>query len=132
MPRQTDIPDPIRSALRRVGGVLGIVLMVLQLLAPQLAQAGEGAWIEICSEEGAVWIQMPVEGTDDPCPDCGDCLMCSTGVDFMTPAYGGVVEPVLLDARQPTRTDVSARAVRNRLWPETRGPPIQDKRGAMC
>lgn len=132
MPRQPNRPDPIRCALRRVGGVLGVLLLVLQLLVPHLAQADEGAWIEICAEGGATWIQMPAEETGDPCPDCGDCLLCSTAMDVLTPAYGAAVEPVTLMARQMTGTDMSVAAARHRLWPETRGPPFQDKRGAMC
>lgn len=132
MPRRPNRPDPIRSALRRVGGVLGIVLLVLQLLAPQLAQASEGAWIEICAEEGAVWIQMPVEGTDDPCPDCGDCLLCTTAMDGLIPAQDRSAEPLHLAASQRTLPEATGPVARHRLWPETRGPPFQDKRGAMC
>lgn len=56
------------------------VMLVLQLLFPNLSRADSATtWIEICSEFGAVEIQVQLndeDSQDKDCPDCDICLMC--------------------------------------------------------
>ncbi|WP_054458982.1 FAD:protein FMN transferase [Phaeobacter sp. 11ANDIMAR09] len=65
---------------RRLAGCGFVVMLVLQMLFPSLGKAaGSGRWIEICSEFGAVEVQIPLEdqnSQDRECPGCDSCLIC--------------------------------------------------------
>jgi len=117
---------PVR-AFRTACGLAGLFLLLLQTFGPALASPGESMWIEICSEAGAVWVEVDLdEESQDPtmpCPKCADCTLC---------AITGVV-PVL-DVPDLTRIEFLQHAqfrpedVYNSnnmawLWPATRGPP---------
>lgn len=114
-------------ALRALVGCAAILLLLLQLVAPQLAQAGQGNWIEICSEGGAVWVQVTEDETPDPkapCPRCADCALCALTGPAPLPdlpvwaVFQGVqngqwaLKPLYKTVNSP------------RLRPETRGPPV--------
>ena len=45
--------------------LLGALALVLQLLAPSFSSASEGEWIEICSEAGAIMVQVDLSGDAD-------------------------------------------------------------------
>ncbi|NVO54726.1 hypothetical protein HW561_02840 [Rhodobacteraceae bacterium B1Z28] len=84
--------------------------------------------MEICSEAGAVWVEVDLEeGTDDPtapCPKCADCALCAvTGTaplpDLPEMARVGYVQYV----RNQTR-DLYYSYNSDWLWPATRGPPF--------
>ncbi len=106
--------------------LLGIALIVLQLLAPSLARAGGGDWIEICSDGAAVWIQIDEDGEEresEPCPKCQNCTLCAIG-SFATLATvpGFSLTPSLASAR----FSASAQCERHnpaQFWPDNRGPP---------
>ncbi len=82
-------------------------MLVLQMLFPSLGKAaGSGWWIEICSEFGAVEVQIPLEDQnshDRECPDCDSCLIClaengqtrSTQVASFTLVSATNVSPIL-------------------------------------
>ena len=106
---------------------VGILLLLLQMLGPALASPGQSMWVEICSEAGAVWVQVDLEeGTEDPtapCPKCADCALCAATNAAPVPdlpelagaAFTHAVE--CFAARQNTICESAW------LWPETRGPP---------
>ncbi len=120
-------PNPLDRAFRAVVGLAGILLLLLQMLGPALASPGQGVWMEICSEAGAVWVQIELEeGSTDPtapCPKCADCALCAvTGAAPLPnlPELGltASVQTETLGCRNLYKSYNSAR-----LWPETRGPP---------
>lgn len=112
---------------RMACALAGIFLLLLQMLGPALASPGESMWVEICSEAGAVWVEVDLEeGTVDPtapCPKCADCALCAvTGAapvpDLPQIMWTGFVQFI--------GCDIGALAElysTDRLWPETRGPP---------
>jgi len=117
----------LSRAPRAVCALAGIFLLLLQMLGPALASPGESMWVEICSEAGAVWVQVDLEEeTEDPtapCPKCADCALCAVASEAPVPDLpvllrGGFVQ----SARLNTCDLVPASSVK-RLWPETRGPP---------
>ncbi len=115
-------------AFRAVSALAGILLLLSQLLGPALASPGQSMWVEICSEAGAVWVQVDLEeGTEDPtapCPKCADCALCAITGAAPLPDMPEV-------ARAELTQDVSGACLEAtkpyspiRLWPETRGPPV--------
>jgi len=135
---------PIRALLRGQGrrawgAALGIVLLMLQLVVPVMGSAAAGGdWIEICSEFGAVEIQMPPAGTvsgavpgvepgdgssnTPECPDCATCALCA----LVTVAIDREAQTTRLDARAlPAGRSPAEVAARNpaQFWPDSRGPP---------
>ena len=112
---------------RAVCGVVGIFLLLLQMLGPALASPGQSMWVEICSEAGAVWVQVdPEEETEDPtvpCPKCADCALCAVTSAAPVPDQPVLTwESFVQAARNEPRDLVNIYNVK-RLWPETRGPP---------
>ena len=65
---------------RRLAGYGVAIMLVIQLLFPSLGKAETAAtWIEICSEFGAVEVQVSLdedESRNKDCPDCDKCLLC--------------------------------------------------------
>jgi hypothetical protein len=116
---------------RVLTGLLGALALVLQLLAPSFSSASEGEWIEICSEAGAIIVQVDLSGDADqpsptgaPCPECADCVLCAT-CDVAAPGAVPVIEARDLRVKpvQPVlQTSVPVNPAQ--LWPETRGPPL--------
>ncbi|SDD40342.1 DUF2946 family protein [Ruegeria marina] len=113
-------------ALRALAGCAAILLLLLQMVAPQLAQAGQGNWIEICSDGGAVWVQVTEGETPDPnapCPRCADCALCALTAEAPVPDLSGWVPFVALqNGQSPLRRQYKT-VNSPRLRPETRGPP---------
>ncbi len=112
---------------RAVCGLVGIFLLLLQMLGPALASSGDSMWIEICSEAGAVWVEVDLEeDTDDPtapCPKCADCALCAVTTaaplpDLPLVAQAGDVR--LVHVANQSLCDLHSPKW---LWPETRGPP---------
>ncbi|MEX0308379.1 MAG: hypothetical protein AB3N12_13425 [Ruegeria sp.] len=117
---------PVR-AVRAAAGLAGIVLLLLQTFGPALASPGQSVWMEICSEAGAVWVEVDLEeGTSDPtapCPKCADCALCAVTSmapvpDLLQLTQAGIVQFVRCEINEPSELYNS-----NWLWPETRGPP---------
>ncbi len=126
MSRRRTIAKLPHRALRALAGCAAILLMLLQLVAPQLAQAGQGNWIEICADGGAVWVQVTEDETPDPnapCPRCADCALCALTGPAPLPdlpvwaVFQGVQNGQ--SALKPLYKTVNS----PRLRPETRGPP---------
>ena len=112
---------------RAAAGFAGIFLLLLQLLSPALASSHQGTWIEICSEAGAVWVQVDAEediiDPTAPCPKCADCALCAVTGNAPLPgtpelARFEFVRFVRLDCLELYKPHNPAR-----MWPETRGPP---------
>lgn len=131
MPATRHIIDLPVGAYRAVAGLAGIFMLILQLLSPALASPGQSTWMEICSEAGAVWVQVDLESeTQDPtapCPKCADCALCAvTGAaplpDMPQVSLTGIEQFVRCDIGQIFDLHKS-----ERLWPETRGPPPENK-----
>ncbi|SHJ73591.1 Protein of unknown function [Shimia gijangensis] len=132
---RTSNPDRLNTALargacvRKISGLVAIVFLMLQLLAPSLASAAKGDWIEICSEYGIVLQQVDLsEGERSPGPqhtDCEDCTFCAFAAP-MSPPIGSEFELSSAYAGQTTRwvEPVDAQAQRYQ-WPESRGPPVR-------
>lgn len=125
-------PVPLHTlsvrALRAACAMAGTLLLLLQLLSPALASPGQSMWVEICSEAGAVWVQVDLEeGTEDPtapCPKCADCALCAVTATAPLPNLPELKSDGLVQtARCENRNMVNDYQVR-RLWPETRGPPL--------
>ncbi|MGV6847925.1 MAG: DUF2946 family protein [Marinibacterium sp.] len=115
------------GALRAVAGLAGILLLMLQLLGPALASPGQGTWMEICSEAGAVWVQVdPDEDTGDPaapCPKCANCPLCAVIGLAPLPAMPGLAIWEVVQTEAFARTDQYKPHKSTWLWPQTRGPP---------
>ena len=117
---------PVR-ATRAACGLAGILLLLLQAFGPALASPGESVWMEICSEGGAVWVEVDLEeDTEDPtayCPKCADCALCA--VTSAAPAPELVQIPQIGNFRvvQLQNSKSSMLYKSHKLWPETRGPP---------
>ncbi|NOC92807.1 hypothetical protein GS614_12830 [Ruegeria sp. HKCCD6604] len=84
--------------------------------------------MEICSEAGAVWVEVDLEeGTDDPtapCPKCADCALCAVTTAAPLPDL-----PLLMQSENARIVpaaigDLCILYNSRRLWPETRGPPF--------
>ncbi len=117
------------TVLRRLFGAgLGILLLVVQLVAPQPVQAAGGDWIEICGEYGVVEIQVNLDGTPvpnpDDCPDCQTCPLCAL-------SHVAVTQTEARFAPLETATSVAgwhtaSATIRNpaQYWHNTRGPPL--------
>nr|WP_243470830.1 hypothetical protein [Ruegeria denitrificans] len=84
-------------------------------------------WIEICSEAGAVWVEVDLEeGTDDPtapCPKCADCALCAVTTAAPLPDLPELTRDRFFQAERCETRDLVKDYTGKRLWPETRGPP---------
>jgi len=120
---------PRVSRGRTFAGLMAILTLVLQLVAPSLASAADGEWIEICSEYGIVLQQIDLDEGDLPSdsghPDCQDCTFCAFAAP-LSPSSGAGFELSFASANQTSRSKVpeAVSAVRYQ-WPESRGPPAR-------
>lgn len=123
-----NLPD---RALRATCALAGIFLLLLQMLGPALASPGTSMWVEICSEAGAVWVEVDLEEENRdptaPCPKCADCALCAITAAAPLPDLTqlnriGFVETAQRGVRFLCEPYSSAL-----LWPETRGPPVAPK-----
>ncbi|SDX26133.1 hypothetical protein SAMN05444358_10489 [Ruegeria halocynthiae] len=128
MPALVPLHNLSARAFRAATGLAGIVLLLLQTLGPALASPGQSVWMEICSEAGAVWVEVDLEDeTSDPtapCPKCADCALCALTIAAPVPdlpqlTRAGIVQFVRCEFSESFELYNS-----NRLWPETRGPPL--------
>lgn len=114
-------------ASRAAAGLVGIFLLMLQVLGPALASPGQSTWMEICSEAGAVWVQVDLkEDTGDPtapCPKCADCALCAITAAAPVPDPPQVQQPGFVIIPRCEFTALLELYKSERLWPETRGPP---------
>lgn len=108
--------------------MVGIFAFVVQMLIPTGSMAQNGDWIEICSELGAVFIQVDMTDEDTPqkteCPDCADCLLCAAvGFDVVRLSHPHLAS---LQTEISTWQPDPASAIEGtyRAWPYTRGPPL--------
>lgn len=115
-------------AMRAVCACAGIFLLLLQLLGPALASPGQSMWIEICSEAGAVWVEVDLEEpTDDPtapCPKCADCALCAITATASLPDQPVLTQTGFAEFLQSRICERVTSYRSERLWPETRGPPF--------
>jgi len=131
--------SPLCACLRRsLTGLLAVVALVAQMLAPPMAHANAGGdfggdWIEICADTGPVLVRVRKDGsvekrapqspTHGACPKCLTCVSCAgvAGVDpGVVALIGAGVFAVSL------RCDMmGAVAFVSKAWqrPMTRGPP---------
>lgn len=128
-------PNPFRfrnvfarvPCLRAFAGSVAIVFLMLQLLAPSLASAAKGEWMEICSEFGITLMQVDTsddtDAQNDGYSDCKDCTFCALAAP-MSPPTGLEFELSRAFARQATRWAEPIDVLTLRYqWPESRGPP---------
>lgn len=131
--------SPLCVCLRRsLTGLLAVVALVAQMLAPPMAHATAGAkpagdWIEICADAGPVLVRLRDDGTVEKrapqspthgaCPKCLTCVTCA-GVAGVDP---GAVELSSVDVFAVSLMSDMAEAVAfvSKAWqrPMTRGPP---------
>lgn len=112
---------------RGLAGLLAVFALILQLLAPGVARATNGEWVEICSEIGPVLMQIDVSGDEtdqnSPCPKCKTCTLCAAAVPF-APKFGA---PVLTNNAEPRDLSLTDRRIDlpelRYQRPLTRGPP---------
>jgi len=115
--------------MRYAGSVLAILLLVVQVAAPSQGLAFvDGNWIEICSDEGAEFVQLDALGNeipaeDEKCPECSSCSFCATACSaILTPVdYSQRVHYVMMSQSGIERVESKANSAQ--FWPDTRGPP---------
>lgn len=127
MPASTPLHNlPVRAS-RVACALAGILLLLMQMLGPVLASTGESMWVEICSEAGAVWVQVDLEEeTDDPtapCPKCADCALCAVTSLAPLPDQPHLVLSQKAGVALYQCAEQNQPHDQARLWPETRGPP---------
>lgn len=131
--------SPLCACLRRsLTGLLAVVALVAQMMAPPMAHARAAAqlggdWIEICADAGAVLVRVREDGSVEKrapqspahgsCPKCLTCVSCAgaAGVD-----PGVVVKDGVGVFAVSLRSDmVGAIVFVSKAWqrPMTRGPP---------
>lgn len=122
---------PVR-ALRATCALVGILLLLLQTVGPALASPGQSMWVEICSEAGAVWVQIDLEEEDldptAPCPKCADCALCAITSAAPVPNLPVLARDSVIHTEHPSSRDLVEICSLKRLWPETRGPPAAPKK----
>ncbi|WP_298849992.1 DUF2946 family protein [uncultured Ruegeria sp.] len=113
---------------RAVCGLVGIFLLLMQMLGPVLASPGDSMWIEICSEAGAVWVEVDLEeDTNDPtapCPKCADCALCAVTTAAPLPDLHQLAQAGNVQIAPSANRGLCVLYNSKRLWPETRGPPF--------
>ncbi len=112
---------------RRFAGYGVALMLVVQLLFPSLGKAEAPAtWIEICSEFGAIQVQISLdedEHQDKDCPDCDKCLMCiaQNGQSRSNPAaFATIVLATAGTGQMHPNAEASNPA---QFWHDGRGPP---------
>ena len=119
-------PKPFARAHRALAGLAGILLLLLQLLSPALASADEGVWMEICSEAGAVYVQVDLKedaGDTAPCPECASCVLCAVTGTGPQPVLPEMARPEFVQSGLVQARDVYKPYNPAQFWPDTRGPP---------
>ncbi len=117
----------IATFRRMSGACAGILLLLLQLLAPIMGQAATGGeWVEICSEYGAVEVLIAPDGTPTEvpdCPDCDSCTLCAslTVVSPTSPPESAVF--TIVDRQGLSRPGDRIADNPAQFWPDNRGPP---------
>lgn len=114
---------------RRAVSMVSVFFLILQLVAPSLANAANGEWIEICSEYGVEVLQIDLSqediGSSESRTDCKDCTFCAFSAPMEPPAGPQylltVSEPQQLDRWVEFQHILADR----HIWPESRGPPTQ-------
>lgn len=118
-----------RHALRLPGVVFGVLLLMMQVLAPAMAQASAGGeWVVICSELGPVEVRVSLDDgspvNDTGCPECEACVLCVAGDQVITPQVSHVslfvVATLSLDWAENSVQSVNPA----QYWPDCRGPPL--------
>ncbi|WP_206198075.1 DUF2946 family protein [Shimia sediminis] len=112
---------------------MAVLSLMFQLLAPSLASASQGDWIEICSEYGTILKQVDLSKGERPPAsghtECEDCTFCAFAAP-MSPPIGPEFD--LPNASLGTGVRwaelIFVRELRHQ-WPASRGPPVwpQDK-----
>ena len=123
--------NPLHSLSVRAARVIcvwaGLLLLLLQSFGPVLASSGESVWVEICSEAGAVWVEVDLEEeTKDPtapCPKCAECTLCAVTTAAPVPGLPQIALSGSVRAFDQRAELSSAKRQSDWLWPETRGPP---------
>ena len=122
---------PVR-ALRATCALAGILMLLLQTIGPALASPGQSMWVEICSEAGAVWVQIDLEEEDldptAPCPKCADCALCAVTSAAPVPNWPFLARDNAIHTEHSSPRDLVQVYSLKRLWPETRGPPAAHKK----
>ncbi len=131
--------SPVLAHLvRSVIGVMAVVALVGQLLAPSMAHAAAGTtlgddWIEICADTGPVLVRLRDDGTVEKrapqtpshgtCPKCLTCVTCA-GVTGMEPVLITLTGFAPVAFALAGGSETGAVFVRE-AWerPMTRGPP---------
>lgn len=122
------LQSQVTASFRRVSGACaGILLLLLQLIAPLMGQAATGGeWVEICSEFGAVEVLIasdgsPIEVPDSP--DCDTCTLCTslTVVPSAPPSEFAVF--TIADRLNLGRSSDRIGDNPAQFWPDNRGPP---------
>ena len=115
-----------RNAVRQAYVLFGVLALLLQLIAPSMSSAGTGDWMEICSEQGPVLVQIDFSGeapTEVPCPKCETCALCVLN-DTATDSPGAperIQSFVVAQITRPAAQSLSANPAQ--FWPLGRGPP---------
>ncbi|WP_299351238.1 DUF2946 family protein [uncultured Shimia sp.] len=119
---------PLRKPLlRRFAGILAVLSLMFQMLAPSLASASQGDWIEICSEYGTVLKQIDLSNGERPPAsehiDCEDCTFCAFAAP-MSPPIGPEFDLPDASLGMAVRwAELMSDGVERYKWPESRGPP---------
>lgn len=109
-------------------------LVFLQLFPLAASAAGNGEWIEICSDSGVVLVKVDLSGeTEDSnshgkCPDCAQCPFCAlSGFEAVL-----AIQPAANhDSLKLGGTFVASQRVMfnaAQFWPDNRGPPLAGKK----
>ena len=127
MPALSQMENLSARATRAACGLVGIFLLLMQIFGPALASPGQSMWVEICSEAGAVWVEVDLdeEGRDPtaPCPKCADCVLCAATGEAPIPDLPQVTRIDFVQFVHCPGAGVFDLYTLDRLWPETRGPP---------
>lgn len=131
--------SPLCACLRRsLTGLLAVVALVAQMMAPPMAHANAGGdlgsdWIEICADAGPVLVRLRDDGSVEKraptspahgsCPKCLTCVTCA-GVAGIDPGVT-VMDCAGVFAASLKRHMAEAVAFVSKAWqrPMTRGPP---------
>lgn len=126
-----------KPLMRRFAGIMAVLSLMFQLLAPSLASASEGDWIEICSDYGTILKQVDLSDGERPPASghakCEDCTFCALAAP-MSPPTGPEFDLANASLGKAVRwAEHVPDGVQRHQWPESRGPPArtQDKNHAV-
>lgn len=126
---RTHKPTAKRRLASALCTVVWMILLVAQQLLPNLASAEQGNWIEICSGEGAVWVEVQSETTEGEkdCPDCATCAFCNlvTPEAPFAPQSAALSTSMFSEVKSETRQCFATNPAQD--WPDNRGPPATPK-----